>query len=161
MRTELRVGIIIPGGKRYADLAEEIAGGLKTKGALVETSVIETGDPNAAEILSGHKDQDILIVFDLAGFEAETLTGGRSYNLSNAKQVHVLLADTFANEKYLADPLSIALFFYCADMACYERLMECYPEIPFLKLLGEETTISLVSRVFSAVDEVCEICHIR
>ena len=58
---------------------------------------------------------DLIITFDLVGFEQMTLMGGISYNLVNSKFVNFLLHENLQNEKYLSKQLSLSMFFYCAD----------------------------------------------
>ena len=57
---------------------------------------------------------DLIITFDLVGFEQTTLMGGISYNLVNSKFVNFLLHENLQNEKYLSKQLSLSMFFYCA-----------------------------------------------
>ena len=76
---------------------------------------------------------DIMISFDLTGFEQCTLTGGIAYNLLNCKQIHILRNEQLPNEKYLAGQLSISMFFYCVSTVYYEYLSLRYPEIPYLR----------------------------
>lgn len=88
---------------------------------------------------------DLLITFDLQGFQYCTLTDGIAYNLLDCKQVHFLLGRDLENEKYLAKQLSIAMFFFCANQDYYEYLLEKYPEIPYLEKIGGEEDISGIS----------------
>ena len=90
---------------------------------------------------------DLIITFDLAGFEQTTLMGGISYNLVNSKFVNFLLHENLQNEKYLSRQLSLSMFFYCADRKYETYLREHYPDIPYLKTLqgSEETEIGRAS----------------
>lgn len=102
---------------------------------------------------------DLIITFDLAGFEQTTLMGGISYNLVNSKFVNFLLHENLQNEKYLSRQLSLSMFFYCADRKYETYLREHYPDIPYLKTLqGSEETVENAMR--SAVEEVLEECHL-
>lgn len=76
---------------------------------------------------------EVLITVDLPGFEQCTLTDNISYNLLDCKQLHFLLHENLRNESYLAGQLSIAMFFYCAGEALYNRLARKYPHLPYLK----------------------------
>lgn len=76
---------------------------------------------------------DILVTTDLLGFEQCTLTESISYNLLNCKQIHLLLREKLANEKYLEKQLSMAMFFYCAGDSYYKLLRIKYPDMPWLK----------------------------
>lgn len=75
---------------------------------------------------------DILITTDLLGFDRSTLTDNVAYNLLNCKQIHLLLHEHLPNERYLTNPLSIAMFFYCIEphFAYYQNT---YSNLPFLK----------------------------
>ena len=102
---------------------------------------------------------DLIITFDLAGFEQTTLMGGISYNLVNSKFVNFLLHENLQNEKYLSRQLSISMFFYCADRKYETYLREHYPDIPYLKTLqGSEETVENAMR--SAVEKVLTECHL-
>lgn len=102
---------------------------------------------------------DLIITFDLAGFEQTTLMGGISYNLVNSKFVNFLLHENLQNEKYLSKQLSLSMFFYCTDREYETYLRENYPDIPYLKTLqGSEETVEAAMR--SAVEEVLTECHL-
>lgn len=102
---------------------------------------------------------DLIITFDLAGFEQTTLMGGISYNLVNSKFVNFLLHENLQNEKYLSKQLSLSMFFYCADRKYETYLREHYPDIPYLRSLqGSEETVEAAMR--SAVEEVLAECHL-
>lgn len=102
---------------------------------------------------------DLIITFDLAGFEQTTLMGGISYNLVNSKFVNFLLHENLQNEKYLSRQLSLSMFFYCADRKYETYLREHYPDIPYLKTLqGSEETVENAMR--SAVEKVLTECHL-
>ena len=108
---------------------------------------------------------DLLVTFDLAGFTFTTLTGGVAFNLLNCKQVHFLLEDRLPNEKYLAEPLSISMFFYCLNEEYCARLKEQYPELPFLDIipLSKETAEDMnaaVPDMIAAIRETVTKCHI-
>ena len=103
---------------------------------------------------------DLIITFDLAGFEQTTLMGGISYNLVNSKFVNFLLHENLQNEKCLSKQLSLSMFFYCAGEEYAAYLREHYPDIPYLKILqGSEKTVEAAMR--SAVEEVLAECHLQ
>ena len=79
----------------------------------------------------------LLITVNLPGFDRCTLTDGISYNLLDCRQLHLLLHENLSNEEYLKKQLSIAMFFYCAGNAYYERLKEQYPNLPYLEKLPD------------------------
>lgn len=102
---------------------------------------------------------DLIITFDLVGFEQTTLMGGISYNLVNSKFVNFLLHENLQNEKYLSKQLSLSMFFYCAGEEYETYLREHYPDIPYLKTLqGSEETVETAMR--SAVEEILAECHL-
>lgn len=102
---------------------------------------------------------DLIITFDLAGFEQTTLMGGISYNLINSKFVNFLLHENLKNEKCLSKQLSLSMFFYCAGEEYAAYLREYYPDIPYLKTLqGSEETVEAAIRL--AVEEVLAECHL-
>lgn len=111
---------------------------------------------------------DVLLTVNLLGFEQCTLTDNISYNLLNCKQVHLLLHEKLANEKYLSKQLSIAMFFYCSGDVYYEHLKTTYPNLPYLKKIegwqiGESDSnillnIEVISGIVKEVAEECCVC---
>ena len=75
----------------------------------------------------------MVVTVNLSGFEFTTLTGGISYNLWDTKFVHFLLGQNLRNERFLAGPLSISMFFYCIGQAYMDGLLEKYPDLPYLE----------------------------
>ena len=55
---------------------------------------------------------DLLISYNLAGFELSTLTDSVLYNLLDCRQFHFITKDNLPNEKYLEKLLSINLFVF-------------------------------------------------
>ncbi len=80
-------------------------------------------------------DADLVVTVNLYGFEFTTLTGGISYNLWNTKFVHFLLDENLPDEKYLAHPLSISMFFFCKGTGYQKYLQKRYPLIPYLEAI--------------------------
>ena len=78
---------------------------------------------------------DLVVTVNLYGFEFTTLTGGISYNLWNTKFVHFLLDENLPDEKYLAHPLSISMFFFCKGTGYQKSLQKRYPLIPYLEAI--------------------------
>ncbi|MBR6665222.1 MAG: hypothetical protein IKL22_05825 [Lachnospiraceae bacterium] len=109
---------------------------------------------------------DLIVTFNLAGFDISTLTDGLSYNLVDSKFIHFLLHENLPNEKYLSKQLSISMFFYCVGNEYCDYLWKTYPEIPWLKELtgwnAEETqnTESNVACIVSAIEEVIRECRL-
>lgn len=112
------------------------------------------------------KEADLLLTFELMGFERSTLTDNISYNLLPCKQIHIITKDNLPNEKYLEKQLSISMFFYCTDSKYYHYLLEKYPDIPYLKEVkgwkssddekSAETNANILSEI---IEEVMQICH--
>ena len=109
---------------------------------------------------------EMLLVFNLSGFNHTTLTDNISYNLLPCKQIHIITKDNLPNEKYLEKQLSISMFFYCTDSKYYQYLLEKYPDIPYLKEVkgwkssddeeSAETNANILSEI---IKEVMQICH--
>lgn len=124
----------------------------------VQTVAYDSEKDYPHELLS-KESFDLIITFDLAGFEQTTLMGGISYNLVNSKFVNFLLHENLKNEKCLSKQLSLSMFFYCAGEEYAAYLREHYPDIPYLKILqGSEETVEAAMR--SAVGEVLAECHL-
>ncbi len=108
---------------------------------------------------------EVLITVDLPGFEQRTLTDNISYNLLDCKQLHFLLHENLRNESYLAGQLSIAMFFYCAGDALYNRLAQRYPYLPYLKKIpgeqekpDDQTEKGNGERYYGALQEMLREC---
>lgn len=109
---------------------------------------------------------DMLLTFDLHGFEWCTLTDNISYNILPCKQIHIITKDNLPNERYLDKQLSISMFFYCTDSKYYQYLHEKYPNIPYLKEVkgwndtdDEESTETNAKILSEIIEEVMQICH--
>lgn len=138
-------------------VAEKLRNDLK-QDYTVQFVACDSGKDYPHELLS-KESFDLIITFDLAGFEQTTLMGGISYNLVNSKFVNFLLHENLQNEKYLSRQLSLSMFFYCADRKYETYLREHYPDIPYLKTLqGSEETVENAMR--SAVEKVLTECHL-
>lgn len=136
-------------------VAEKLRDDLK-QDYTVQFVACDSGKDYPHELLS-KESFDLIITFDLAGFEQTTLMGGISYNLVNSKFVNFLLHENLQNEKYLSKQLSLSMFFYCADRKYETYLREHYPDIPYLRSLqgSEEAAMR------SAVEEVLAECHLQ
>ena len=53
---------------------------------------------------------DILVTYNLAGFEFGTLTDGIAYNLIDCRQIHFLISDNIPNLQALKKNLSLNMF---------------------------------------------------
>lgn len=112
------------------------------------------------------KAPELLITIDLAGFERTTLTDAVAYNLLDCKQMHVIRQEAPKNEKYLAKPLSIAMFFYCIGKERETYLTKRYPNIPWLKelcgwrmdeVLTGKSNVELVGKAIREVIRECRL----
>lgn len=54
---------------------------------------------------------DLLVTYNLAGFELSTLTDGLAYNLVDCRQLHLISREDLISEKYLEKDKSINMFF--------------------------------------------------
>ena len=81
---------------------------------------------------------DILVSYDLAGFELTTLTDGLAYNLIDCRQIHLIKSDKLSNEKRLNEVMSINMFFFTKDRVIEDYLKENYPKIPFIDSIEKE-----------------------
>lgn len=102
--------------------------------------------------------EDLLVTFNLSGFEQQTLTGGISYNLLNCKQIHILLDKGLSYEEKLVLPLSISMFFFCRGQDYYEYLQNTYPEIPFLQKMDEWDNEG--NALADIIENVAKLCHL-
>lgn len=58
----------------------------------------------------GSMDCDLLVTYNLAGFELETLTDGLSYNLLNCRQIHFVDKEEYFQKDYYKKIRSINMF---------------------------------------------------
>lgn len=107
------------------------------------------------------KGTDLLITFNLTGFEQSTLAGGISYNLLNCKQIHFLLDRNLPNESYLSKQLSLSMFFFCFGNDYYQYLLDTYPDIPYLELIASKKMVDKMNVGFVNVDVLwLSICKV-
>lgn len=112
--------------------------------------------------------EDLLVTFDLSGFENQTLAGSISYNLLNCKQIHILLRENPVQEEKLAKPLSIAMFFFCRGQAYYQKLKGLYPEVPYLEEIpkwngesGKDASRDNAKLLVGIIGKVAKLCGLR
>ena len=90
-------------------------------------------------------DFDLVITFDMAGFEKGTETGSLFYNLLSCKSIHILYGEKQAYSRYLSNKLSLAmLFFVLGKEDVSERMKEKYPQIYYIKSYPHDTTLDLI-----------------
>lgn len=94
---------------------------------------------------------DLLITFELAGFELCTLTDSLSYNLLDCKQLHWINKKGNVNEHYLEEILSIAMFFATGKEEIFEYLSENYAHIPRLYMVNESNGNVNIARALRRV----------
>lgn len=114
------------------------------------------------------EEADLLLTFDLTGFDRSTLAGGIAYNLLPCKQIHIITKEHLPNEKYLSKQLSISMFFYCVGLEVYNHLSEKYPDMPYLKVVEgwikeDEDMIAQknADALCEIILEVMHICHME
>ena len=99
----------------------------------------------------------VLITFDLAGFQLKTLTNNIWYNLLPCRQIHIIT--TCKNElmTYLNNPLSISMFFFCVTEGQKNTLSTGYENIPWLRVLNswQENPAKALSDVLTTVISEC------
>ena len=78
---------------------------------------------------------DILLTYDLAGFELTTLTDGLSYNLIDCRQLHVIKNEIPVNKNMLNKIMSINMFFFTNNEELRDRYMAEYATIPYIETL--------------------------
>lgn len=61
---------------------------------------------------------DVLVTYNLAGFELTTLTDGLGYNLVSCRQIHFVEKDSLPNEVYLQKDRSINIFIVKKSTVC-------------------------------------------
>lgn len=96
-------------GTRYRLLLENAI----NTGAAIEW--VDTRDAIRRQLIPGMIKEnipDVLISYNLAGFEWTTLTDGLGYNLINCLQLHFIEKDELANEEMLDKLRGINLFIY-------------------------------------------------
>lgn len=105
---------------------------------------------------------DLVITFDLCGFNHSTLTDGIAYNLLDCKQIHFLKNRNLSNEMYLSKPLSISMFFFCFDFEYYNYLIKKCPDIPFLEVINmvaeEDELESYAKSLYAVIEKVADAC---
>ena len=59
------------------------------------------------------EEQDLIVSYNLAGFECTTLTDSLGYNLVDCRQFHFITKKEVPGEKYLSKQKSINMFLFC------------------------------------------------
>ena len=99
----------------------------------------------------------VLITFDLAGFQLKTLTNNIWFNLLPCRQIHIIT--TYKNElmTYLSNPLSISMFFFCITEEQKNTLSAGYENIPWLRVLNswQENPAKALSDALTTVISEC------
>jgi len=84
----------------------------KTDNAIVSFMNNSVSERINIEKFVNEEKPDLLISYNLAGFEISTLTDSVLYNLLNCRQFHFINIPNLPNEKYLDRLLSINLFIF-------------------------------------------------
>lgn len=147
------------------EMTEQMGEKLKRQYQDADVLLWEAAKPATREELR-QAEADLLVSFNLRGFEYGTLAGGIAYNLLDCKQVHFLLADGLPNENCLEKQLSIAMFFFCADSRYCKYLAEKYPEMPYLEEIEgwrqQDTAEDIENNaalLCGIVEKVILLCH--
>ncbi|MCR4895650.1 MAG: hypothetical protein K5891_02625 [Lachnospiraceae bacterium] len=103
---------------------------------------------------------ELMVTWNLEGFEMCTIMDAIAYNLLHCRQLHLLPGtgwDTEENRKILRKQLSLTMFFYCGDEEQKRRLTEINPDVPFLEinpsLMAEEGVWETLPKMISSVME--------
>ncbi len=97
-------------GEELRKSLEELEGGKKA-----EVVFIDTSDGRKREMMNSaikEVSPDLLVSYNLAGFEQCTLTDGLGYNLIDCRQFHFRDEGNHNNEKMLEKDKSINMFFF-------------------------------------------------
>lgn len=103
------------------------------------------------------KQADLIVTFDLAGFERNTQSGSFLYNILPVKSIHFVEKETgTACERLKNRKISIALFFVFLGMqeAEYKEIEKELPEIPWMQLCKisreeiEKALADILSEIF-------------
>lgn len=98
-------------------------------------------------------DFDLLVTFDMAGFEKGTETGALFYNLLSCKTIHFLYGDKQTYAHYLNNKLSLAmLFFLLGKNEDAQKMKEKYPNIYYIKAFPEDIDREII--VQTALTEI-------
>lgn len=134
------------GASAYSfDTVMELKSILEKKGYLaVIYDVLRQGQKLAVDSLEKEA-PDLLVTFDLEGFEQRTQTGNLFYNLLSCKMIHFLFGNQIRYRDYLSGKLSLAMFFFCVGSNEKEvaGMKEKYCNIQYLKQIGRLSTAEI------------------
>lgn len=98
-------------------------------------------------------DFDLLITFDMAGFEKGTETGSLFYNLLSCKTIHFLYGNKQEYACYLSNKLSLGmLFFVLSNEEDAQKMKAQYPDMFYLKAFPENTDREII--IQNAFEEI-------
>lgn len=127
----------------YSDVYRKLAAAFEKKG--FTAAVVDMGEERPLHEqffrLRNIKPQ-LVITFDLAGFEMRTLQETPSFNIISCRMAHLIMKADKETEDCLNVPLNFSMFFYTADSDHAESIRKKYPfveHISALKALGEIT----------------------
>ena len=101
---------------------------------------------------------DVLITYNLAGFELCTLTDSISYNLLDCKQLHWLDKVNCDNESFLNKVLSIVMFFATEKEEIKKYILGNYDKIPRMYLVNEASSKN--ENIAKATIQMMEEAHL-
>jgi len=100
--------------ERLEDMGEGLRRQLESLKNSVETDMrfIDTRSTVRNTLINQIKtiEPDILVTYNMAGFEFSTLTDGIAYNLIDCRQIHFLINDSIPNLHMLENNLSLNMF---------------------------------------------------
>lgn len=139
--------------KYYDSLALQARTALESRG--YDVLLGDVSEDKKAVYREINKDEaDILVTFDLEGFEKGTESGSLFYNLLSCKMVHFLFGDKKEYAPYLSNKLSLAMLFFGVGMDAAEvaEMKEKYPNIYYLHPTADMEHICM-SDIFIEVEK--------
>lgn len=99
----------------------------------------------------------LLIVENLEGFDMRTLTDAVAYNLIHCRQIHILNDEKVWHsfESVLGGQMSLNMFFMCKGKKEFGRLIESYPQIPYIE--AYEDNENRVERILKLSNYICKL----
>lgn len=98
------------GSKLRHELSDIISGNIQPGIVFIDTT--SQYSRNRLQINVDNERPDLLISYNLAGFELCTLTDSLQYNLYDYRQFHIIQKKDLPNKKYLSKIRSINLFLF-------------------------------------------------
>lgn len=126
----MKIAIVINTGeyKRHSKMGEVFFNALREKG--YEIKIIDLGKDIPAHEKSGMIKQvqpQLIITFDMAGFELRTTLDSASYNVMPYRMAHILPGEYPLYSKWLQESMNFSMFFYALSETA-EEIKKNHPE---------------------------------